>query len=73
MLKNKAANIFLAWTILSMIYLAVATLTGVLISNSSSKEWLEAVDNVITVQVSDPNSKPDVGHGTTRLEVVVKK
>ena len=73
MLKNKAANIFLAWIILSMIYLAVVTLTGVLISNSSSKEWLEAVDNVITVQVSDPNSKPKAGDDTTRLEVVVKK
>ena len=73
MLKNKAANIFLAWIILSMIYLAVVTLTGVLISNSSSKEWLESVDDVVTVQISDPNSKPESGDGTTRLEVVVKK
>tara|TARA_E500000331_G_scaffold269750_1_gene261236 strand:+ start:440 stop:1315 length:876 start_codon:yes stop_codon:yes gene_type:complete len=73
MLKNKAANIFLAWIILSMIYLAVVTLTGVLISNSSFKGWLESVDNVVTIQVSDPNSKPGTGDGTTRLEVVVKK
>ena len=73
MLKNKAANIFLAWIILSMIYLAVVTLTGVLISNSSSKEWLEAVDNVITVQVSDPNSKSKADNSTTRLEAIVKK
>ena len=73
MLKNKAANIFLAWITLSMIYLAVVTLTGVLISNSSSKEWLESVDDVVTVQISDPNSKPESGDGTTRLEVVVKK
>ena len=73
MLKNKAANIFLAWIILSMIYLAVVTLTGVLISNSSFKEWLASVDNVVTIQVSDPNSKPGTGDGTTRLEVVVKK
>ena len=73
MLKNKAANIFLAWIILSMIYLAVVTLTAVLISNSSSKEWLEAVDNVITVQVSDPNSKSKADNSTTRLEAIVKK
>ena len=73
MLKNRAANIFLAWIILSMIYLAVVTLTAVLISNSSSKEWLEAVDNVITVQVSDPNSKSKADNSTTRLEAIVKK
>ena len=73
MLKNRAANIFLAWIILSMIYLAVVTLTAVLISNSSSKEWLEAVDNVITVQVSDPNSKSKADNSTTRLEALVKK
>ena len=73
MLKNKAANIFLAWIILSMIYLAVVTLTAVLISNSSSKEWLEAVDNVITVQVSDPNSKSEADNSATRLEAIVKK
>ncbi len=73
MLKNKAANIFLAWIILSMIYLAVVTLTGVLISNSSSKEWLESVDNVVTVQVSDPNAKSEVDVASTRLETIVKK
>ena len=73
MLKNKAANIFLAWIILSMIYLAVVTLTGVLISNSSSKEWLESVDNVVTVQVSDPNAKSEVDDASTRLETIVKK
>ena len=73
MLKNKAANIFLAWIILSMIYLAVVTLTGVLISNSSSKEWLESVDNVVTVQVSDPNAKSEVDDDSTRLETIVKK
>ena len=73
MLKNKAANIFLAWIILSMIYLAVVTLTGVLISNSSSKEWLESVDNVVTVQVSDPNAKSEIDDDSTRLETVVKK
>jgi len=73
MLKNKAANIFLAWIILSMIYLAVVTLTGVLISNSSSKEWLESVDNVVTVQVSDPNAKSEPDDGSTRLEAIVKK
>ena len=73
MLKNKAANIFLAWIILSMIYLAVVTLTAVLIFNASSKEWLEAVDNVITVQVSDPNSKSKADNSTTRLEAIVKK
>ena len=73
MLKNKAADIFLAWIILSMIYLAVVTLTGVLISNSSSKEWLESVDNVVTVQVSDPNTKSEVEDGSTRLETIVKK
>ena len=73
MLKNKAANIFLAWIILSMIYLAVVTLTGVLISNSSSKEWLESVDNVVTVQVSDPNAKSEADDGSTRLEAIVKK
>jgi cell division protein FtsX len=73
MLKNRAANIFIAWIILSMIYLAVVTLTAVLISNSSSKEWLEAVDNVITVQVSDPNSKSKADNSTTRLEAIVKK
>ena len=72
MLKNKAANIFLAWVILSMIYLAVVTLTGVLISNSSSKEWLESIDNVVTVQVSAPNSKSETDDGTTRLEEIVK-
>ena len=73
MLKNKAANIFLAWIILSMIYLAMVTLTGVLISNSSSKEWLESVDNVVTVQVSDPNAKSEVDDDSTRLETIVKK
>lgn len=73
MLKNKAANIFLAWIILSMIYLAVVTLTGVLISNSSSREWLESVDNVVTVQVSDPNAKSEVDDDSTRLETIVKK
>ena len=73
MLKNKAANIFLAWIILSMIYLAVVTLTGVLISNSSSREWLESVDNVVTVQVSDPNAKYEVDDDSTRLETIVKK
>ena len=73
MLKNKAANIFLAWIILSMIYLAVVTLTGVLISNSSSKEWLESVDNVVTVQVSDPNTKSEADDGSTRLEAIVQK
>ena len=73
MLKNKAANIFLAWIILSMIYLAVVTLTGVLISNSSSKEWLESVDNVVTVQVSDPTAKSEVDDDSTRLETIVKK
>jgi cell division protein FtsX len=73
MLKNKAANIFLAWIILSMIYLAVVTLTGVLISNSSSKEWLKSVDNVVTVQVSDPNAKSEVDDDSTRLETIVKK
>ena len=73
MLKNKAANIFLAWIILSMIYLAVVTLTGVLISNSSSKEWLESVDNVVTVQVSDPNAKSEIDDDSTRLETIVKK
>ena len=73
MLKNKAANIFLAWIILSMIYLAVVTLTGVLISNSSSKEWLESVDNIVTVQVSDPNAKSEVDDDSTRLETIVKK
>ena len=73
MLKNKAANIFLAWIILSMIYLAVVTLTGVLISNSSSKEWLESVDNVVTVQVSDPKAKSEVDVASTRLETIVKK
>ena len=73
MLKNRAANIFLAWIILSMIYLAVVTLTGVLISNSSSKEWLESVDNVVTVQVSDPNAKSEVDVASTRLETIVKK
>ena len=73
MLKNKAANIFLAWITLSMIYLAVITLTGVLISNSSSKEWLEAVDNIVTVQVSDPNAKSEVDDDSTRLETIVKK
>ena len=73
MLKNKAANIFLAWIILSMIYLAVVTLTGVLISNSSSKEWLESVDNVVTIQVSDPNAKSEVDVASTRLETIVKK
>jgi len=73
MLKNKAANIFLAWIILSMIYLAVVTLTGVLISNSSSKEWLESVDNVVTVQVSDPNAKSEADDGSTRLEAIVQK
>ena len=73
MLKNKAANIFLAWIILSMIYLAVVTLTGVLISNSSSKEWFESVDNVVTVQVSDPNAKSEVDDASTRLETIVKK
>ena len=73
MLKNKAANIFLAWIILSMIYLAVVTLTGVLISNSSSKKWLESVDNVVTVQVSDPNAKSEVDDDSTRLETIVKK
>ena len=73
MLKNKAANIFLAWIIFSMIYLAVVTLTGVLISNSSSKEWLESVDNVVTVQVSDPNAKSEVDVASTRLETIVKK
>ncbi|MDC0399127.1 hypothetical protein OAN59_05450 [Alphaproteobacteria bacterium] len=73
MLKNKAANIFLAWIILSMIYLAVVTLTGVLISNSSSKEWLESVDNVVTVQVSDPTAKSEVDDDLTRLETIVKK
>ena len=73
MLKNKAANIFLAWIILSMIYLAVVTLTGVLISNSSSKEWLESVDNMVTVQVSDPNAKSEIDDDSTRLETVVKK
>ena len=73
MLKNKAANIFLAWIILSMIYLAMVTLTGVLISNSSSKEWLESVDNVVTVQVSDPNAKSEVDVASTRLETIVKK
>ena len=73
MLKNKAADIFLAWIMLSMIYLAVVTLTGVLISNSSSKEWLESVDNVVTVQVSDPNAKSEADDGSTRLEAIVKK
>ena len=73
MLKNKAADIFLAWIILSMIYLAVITLTGVLISNSSSKKWLESVDNVVTVQVSDPNAKSEVDDDLTRLETIVKK
>ena len=73
MKKNKAANIFLAWIILSMIYLAVVTLTGVLISNSSSKEWFESVDNVVTVQVSDPNAKSEVDDASTRLETIVKK
>ena len=73
MLKNKAADIFLAWIMLSMIYLAVVTLTGVLISNSSSKEWLESVDNVVTVQVSDPNAKSEVDVASTRLETIVKK
>ena len=73
MLKNKAANIFLAWIILSMIYLAVVALTGVLISNSSSREWLESVDNVVTVQVSDPNAKSEVDDDSTRLETIVKK
>ena len=73
MLKNRAANIFLAWIILSMIYLAMVTLTAVLIFNSSSKEWLAAVDNVITVQVSDPNSKSKADNSTTRLEAIVKK
>jgi len=72
MLKNKAANIFLAWIILSMIYLAVVTLTGLLISNSSSKEWLESVDNVVTVQVSNPNAKSESDDGSTRLEAIVK-
>ena len=73
MLKNKAADIFLAWIMLSMIYLAIVTLTGVLISNSSSKEWLESVDNVVTVQVSDPNAKSEADDGSTRLEALVKK
>ena len=73
MKKNKAANIFLAWIILSMIYLAVVTLTGVLISNSSSKEWFESVDNVVTVQVSDPNAKSEGDDASTRLETIVKK
>ena len=73
MLKNKAADIFLAWIMLSMIYLAVVTLTGVLISNSSSKEWFESVDNVVTVQVSDPNAKSEVDDASTRLETIVKK
>ena len=73
MKKNKAANICLAWIILSMIYLAVVTLTGVLISNSSSKEWFESVDNVVTVQVSDPNAKSEVDDASTRLETIVKK
>ena len=73
MLKNKAADIFLAWIMLSMIYLAVVTLTGVLISNSSSKEWLESVDNVVTVQVSDPKAKSEVDVASTRLETIVKK
>ncbi len=73
MLKNKAANIFLAWIILSMIYLAVVTLTGVLISNSSSREWLESVDNVVTIQVSDPKAKSEVDDDSTRLETIVKK
>ena len=73
MFKNKAANIFLAWITLSMIYLAVITLTGVLMSNSSSKEWLESVDNIVTVQVSDPNAKSEVDDGSTRLETIVKK
>ena len=72
MLKNKAADIFLAWIMLSMIYLAVVTLTGVLISNSSSKEWLESVDNVVTVQVSNPNAKSESDDGSTRLEAIVK-
>ena len=56
-----------------MIYLAVVTLTGVLISNSSSKEWFESVDNVVTVQVSDPNAKSEVDDASTRLETIVKK
>ena len=56
-----------------MIYLAVVTLTGVLISNSSSKEWLESVDNVVTVQVSDPKAKSEVDVASTRLETIVKK
>ena len=73
MLKNKAANIFLAWIILSMIYLAVVTLIGVLMSNSSSKQWLESVDNVVTVQVADPNAKSEVDVASTRLETIVKK
>ena len=73
MLKNKAANIFLAWITLSMIYLALVTLTSVLISNSSSKEWLESVDNVVTVQVSDPNTKSEADDGSTRLEAIVQK
>ena len=73
MLKNKAANTFLAWITLSMIYLAVITLTGVLISNSSSKEWLESVDNIVTVQVSDPNAKSEFDDDLTRLETIVKK
>tara|TARA_B100001057_G_scaffold454857_1_gene500977 strand:- start:33 stop:857 length:825 start_codon:yes stop_codon:yes gene_type:complete len=55
-----------------MIYLAVVTLTGLLISNSSSKEWLESVDNVVTVQVSNPNAKSESDDGSTRLEAIVK-
>jgi cell division transport system permease protein len=72
MLKNRGSSLFLGWVIASMIYLAVLTLAGVLLSHSFSEKWISVVDNVITVQVTDSEKKSINDNSINRLDAVLK-
>jgi cell division transport system permease protein len=71
MLKNRGSTLFLGWVTASMMYLAVITLCGVLLSHSFSKQWIRVVDNVITVQVPNSNEK-STNNNTNRLDAVLE-
>jgi cell division transport system permease protein len=72
MLKNRGSTLFLGWVVASMIYLAVITLSGVLLSHSFSKQWIRVVDNVITVQVPNSKEKLKNDNSVNRLNAVLK-
>ncbi len=66
------SGIFLGWIIASMIYLALFSASGVMLSHTFFKNWRGSNSDVVTLQIPKADHRVEVGAAGTRLDTILR-